>query len=136
MDEKCSPKKIKLFITIIDRGKGEKVVEMFKENNIVYNLIMLGNGTAKSEILDYLGIGETQKDLVLSVVKEEDVVKVMNLLKEKMHLKKPGNGIAFTIPINSIDSAQSLEYICNLINEKKEWNNGNSIKLRFNNYNS
>lgn len=120
MDEKCSPKKIKLFITIVDRGKGEKIVDMFKKNSIMYNLIMLGTGTAKSEILDYLGIGETDKDLVLSVVKEEDIEKVMNQLKDKMQLKKPGNGIAFTIPINSIDSIHSLEYICSLVGGKKE----------------
>lgn len=136
MDEKCSPKKIKLFITIVDRGKGEKIVDMFKKNSIMYNLIMLGTGTAKSEILDYLGIGETDKDLVLSVVKEEDIEKVMNQLKDKMQLKKPGNGIAFTIPINSIDSIHSLEYICSLIGGKKEWLYGNWKKLWFDNYNS
>ena len=54
------------------------------------------------------------------VHRSEDIEKVMNQLKDKMQLKKPGNGIAFTIPINSIDSIYSLEYICSLIGGKKE----------------
>jgi len=84
----------------------------------------LGKGTAKSEILDYLGLGQTEKDVVISVVHENNVRNAMNMLKEKMHLKEPGNGIAFSIPISSVDSAFSLEYICSLIEDKKEWEYG------------
>lgn len=119
-NEKCIPKKIKMLVTIIDRGKGEKLAEMFREENIVYNLIALGKGTAKSEILDYLGLGQTEKDIVISVVQEYDVPKIMDKLKEKMQLKKPGSGIAFTVPINSVDSALALELISSLKDGRKE----------------
>lgn len=120
MDEKCIPKKIKLLISIVDRGKGQKFTEMYKNNNVKYNLIALGSGTAESEILDYLGLGETEKDIVISIVHEDDVKTIMNNLREKMHLSKPGNGIAFTIPITSIDSAITLDYLCSLFNSEKE----------------
>lgn len=120
MNEKCAPQKIKLLVTIVDRSKGEKLTEMYRENNVMYNMILLGKGTAKSEILDYLGLGQTEKDIILSVLYEDDVPNVINMLNEKMHLKEPGNGIAFTIPINSVDSALSLEFICNLFDMKKE----------------
>lgn len=119
-DERCIPNKIKMLVTIIDRGKGEKLAEMFREENIVYNLIALGKGTAKSDILDYLGLGQTEKDIVLSVVQVQDVPKIMDKLKEKMQLKKPGNGIAFTIPINSVDSALALEIISSMKDDRKE----------------
>lgn len=115
MEEKSLPKKIKLLFTIIDRGKGEKLTEIFRENNVMYNLIALGKGTAKSEILDYLGLGQTEKDIVISIVYEESVQDIFNILNEKMHLKEPGNGVAFTIPINSVDSALALEYINSIL---------------------
>ncbi len=116
MEEKSLPKKIKLLFTIIDRGKGEKLTEIFRENNVMYNLIALGKGTAKSEILDYLGLGQTEKDIVISIVYEESVQDIFNILNEKMRLKEPGNGVAFTIPINSVDSALALEYINSILN--------------------
>lgn len=129
MEEKSLPKKIKLLFTIIDRGKGEKLTEIFRENNVMYNLIALGKGTAKSEILDYLGLGQTEKDIVISIVYEESVQDIFNILNEKMRLKEPGNGVAFTIPINSVDSALALEYINSILNGmsdgEKEWGHGN-----------
>jgi nitrogen regulatory protein PII len=120
MEERCSQQKIRLLITIVDRGKGEKVAEMLRENNVIYNMILLGKGTAKSEILDYLGLGQTEKDLILSILQEENVRNIMNNLNDKMNLKEPGHGIAFTIPVNSVDSALSLDFICSLFNGRKE----------------
>lgn len=120
MEEKKLTKKIKMLITIVDRGKGEKLTELFRENNVMYNLIALGKGTAKSEILDYLGLGQTEKDIVLSVIYDEDVKNIMDILREKMHLREPGNGVAFTIPINSIDSSLALEFISSILEGGKE----------------
>lgn len=120
MENKCVPGKIKVLVTIVDRGKAEEITEMYRENGIMYNMILLGKGTAKSEILDYLGLGRTDKDIIISVAPEESVKPIIKILKEDMHLDKPGNGIAFTIPISSVDSAMSLEYICNLIGDRKE----------------
>jgi len=122
VDEKHEAKKIKLMITIVDRGKGEKLTETFRENCSMFNLISLGKGTAKSEILDYLGLGQTEKDIVISLVPEEQVQSIMSILREKMHLKDPGNGVAFTIPIGSVDSAIALEYICYLSEGKRSEN--------------
>lgn len=124
MNDKILPKKIKLLITIVDRGKGEKLTEIFRENNVMFNLIALGIGTAKSEILDYLGLGQTEKDIVISVVEEDNVKNTLNILNERMHLKEPGNGIAFTIPISSVDSSLALEFISNILDGRKEWDNG------------
>ncbi len=120
MDNKSLPGKIKLIITIVDRGNGEKISEMFRENGVIYNIIALGRGTAKSDILDYLGLGETEKDIVLSIVKEDKVKHIIESLKERFNLKKPGTGIAFSIPISSVDSAAALELICSMMNNKKE----------------
>ncbi|HBV67115.1 MAG TPA: hypothetical protein DEF04_02225 [Clostridiales bacterium] len=119
MEEKIESKKAKLLIAIIDRGKGEKLTEFFRENKVVYNLIALGKGTAKSELLDYLGLGQTEKDIVISVMYEESVQNIMGILKDKIHLKEPGNGVAFTIPIGSVDSNQALEYICFLSDDER-----------------
>ena len=45
-------RKIKLLVSIVERGMGEKVVGIYRKHNVVINLICLGKGTASSEILD------------------------------------------------------------------------------------
>ena len=103
-------KRYKLLTTIVARKKGEKVVAMLNQEEIMFNLIILGEGTADSEILDYLGIGEIDKDVVLSIVAEEKVEEVLKELREKMQFSLPGKGIAFTVPLSSI-AARMLKHI-------------------------
>lgn len=120
MEEKGVPNKIKMLITIVDRGDGEKRTALYRENNVIYNMILLGEGTAKSEILDYLGLGRTDKDIIISVGEEEDIKNIMKILKEEKYLSEPGNGIAFTTSISSVDSSLALEYISHLFESRKE----------------
>ena len=103
-------KRYKLLTTIVARGKGDKVVAMFNQKEIMFNLIILGEGTADSEILDYLGIGEIDKDVVLSIVAEDKIDEVMTDLREKMKFNLPGKGIAFAVPLSSI-AARMLKHI-------------------------
>ena len=57
---------IKLLITIVDRGKGAKAAALYRSEHLYFNYICLGLGTANSEILDYFGLSETQKDVVFT----------------------------------------------------------------------
>lgn len=120
MNNVSLPKNIKMFITIVNRGNGERVTEMLRENEIFFNIIALGKGTAKSDILNYLGLGQTDKDVVISVVQEEKIPTIINNLREQFKLKEPGHGIAFSIPISSVDSAVALEMISSMIDNDKE----------------
>ena len=117
MEENAKP--IKLLITIVNRGKGEKVEELLKSKEIKYHLICLGYGTADYEILDYLGLGETDKDIVLSVVGYNKVPEILDFLSDKLHFSKPGNGIAFTIPINSVGSLSTLKNLTGLLGKEQ-----------------
>ncbi|MES9144007.1 hypothetical protein ABEP44_12820 [Cutibacterium acnes] len=120
MDEKLNvPKGIKLIVAIVDRGKSEKITKIYKDNNITFQFICLGKGTANSEILDYLGLGETEKDVVLGTVIEEKVQHILQILTNEMQFNKPGNGIAFTIPITSVGGPITLQFISGLTAKKE-----------------
>ncbi|MDD2569244.1 MAG: hypothetical protein PHQ49_06325 [Clostridia bacterium] len=103
--------RIKLLITLTDRGKGAKIVEKYKANNVHFNLICLAHGTANSDILDYLGLGESDKDLIITVIKESKVFQILEFLKTDIKLKEPGHGVAFTIPIDSVGGPKTLAYM-------------------------
>ncbi len=91
---------MQIMITIVDRGKGAAVAEICKSTNMHINFVALGSGTASSEILDYLGIGETRKDVLVTPVLKSKSHDVMFDIAYKMQLKNPGNGIIFTIPVS------------------------------------
>lgn len=93
---------IDLIIAIVDRGRGKKVVDVFTKHHSHWHCICLGQGTASSEIMDYLGLGETEKDIVFSLAPKAGIPELFHSINTEMQLKKPGKGIVFTIPLSGI----------------------------------
>jgi len=100
---------IRWLITIVDRGKGEKVAKIYRENHLFIHIAVLGIGTAQSEIMDYLGLDEPEKDIVLTLVPDIMVTRVLQNLDNKMQFYRPGSGVAFTIPLSGISAAASRQ---------------------------
>jgi hypothetical protein len=95
---------LKFLIFIIDWGKNKIISEVFEELQVRFHFICKGKGTASSEILDLLGIGSSEKAVILCL--EQDIM-VPFLLKEvskKLGLHNPGAGIAFTVPLSGINN--------------------------------
>ena len=61
---------IKLIVCIIERGRAERITDLCLHERIAFHLTLHGYGTADSDVLDYLGLGETEKDVVLLCVRE------------------------------------------------------------------
>lgn len=104
-------KRIKLLITIIDRGLGNQVVELLRESGVTFNMISPGYGATGSDIMDCLGLTDSEKDLILSVVTEDKVKSLLDKIFYKFDLDEPGHGIAFTIPISGVSGPLALRYI-------------------------
>ena len=124
--------RIKLIVTITRRGEGSKMVDYYKRNKLHYDFICLGMGTATSEILDYLGLEETEKDVVLTMVPESKIPSVLKGITNHFQLDKPGKGIVFTIPLSSV-SARVPQILCkpeNLVeNEETVMENDKKFEL-------
>lgn len=67
------PKKLFLMITVLERGKSQKFIPILEKHDVVVQMTMLGKGTASSEILNYLGLAENEKDILFSLVKEDKI---------------------------------------------------------------
>lgn len=119
--EQCikEQKSLEVIITIVDRGKGNRVTELFNEQGFYNNIVCLGRGTATSEILDYLGLGETEKDVVISTVLQGRDKELLGILERELNLNKPGNGIAFTLSIKSVGGQATLQFMTSLLREDR-----------------
>lgn len=96
------PARPKLLVSIVSRGSGRKVKEILNELSAALSFTFTGYGTAHSALLDYLGIGETEKTIVFSVIPETDEGRIMRELRIQMSLYLAGKGISFTIPLAGI----------------------------------
>ena len=94
--------KLKLLVTITDRPRGEEAARICAGLGVQFHLGLLGRGTASSEVLDMLGLGETDKAVVLTLAPEPLIPLLKGELVRGLRLRHPGKGILFTLPLSGI----------------------------------
>ncbi len=109
------PDGMKVLISVVDHGRGDKLMEILDDYGVAFQVMLYGHGTANQEIMNLLGLGETRKDIVLSVVDSAIIEKVLELLQTKMHFDKPGRGIACSIPLESVGGMRSLQVLMGML---------------------
>lgn len=87
--------RLSLLVGVVDRDKAEQVAAILEGQRAFFNLVSLGQGTANSRILDYLGLGKTDKAVFTSILPTEASLELLDKLDDKLELNKPGHGIAF-----------------------------------------
>ncbi|MFV0412273.1 MAG: hypothetical protein ACK5L3_03250 [Oscillospiraceae bacterium] len=91
---------LSLFCLVCDREKHAKMLGELKGRKSFFCLTALGKGTATSPMLNYLGLGQPEKTLVIAVMPTEVAQVVIQRLDDVMELHKPGRGVAFLAPIH------------------------------------
>ncbi|MDR2103650.1 MAG: P-II family nitrogen regulator [Treponema sp.] len=94
---------IKLLIFIIDWNKTKMVSSVFENEHVRFHFISKGRGTASSEILDVLGIGSSEKAVVLCLEQDVMVPVLLKEVRKKVGFQSTGAGIAFTVPLSGIN---------------------------------
>lgn len=105
-------KKLKLLITVVDRPKAEFYQDVLSQFEINCQMILSGKGTAQSELVDLLGLNN-QKAVLLSVLREDNVDRVIKCLEEKFATIRGGKGIAFTVPMSSVIGVNLYQFLSN-----------------------
>lgn len=98
-------------ITVTKREYGESFMQFFNKNGVQSVTATLCEGTAQQKSLDLLGLEKTEKIMLCSVVSRGLSEQLMHGLLRTMQIDVPGNGIAFTIPLQSIANSLSLKYL-------------------------
>ena len=105
-------KKLKVLVTVVDRQKGEFYQDVLSQFEVNFQLIVNGIGTAKSELVDLLGLN-IHKAVIFSVVREDLVDSIMQCLEDKFATIKNGSGIAFAIPMSSVIGVNLYRFMSN-----------------------
>ena len=114
--EKSAPsefKKLKLLVTIVNRNKTEFYMDFLSGFEINFQTAVLAQGTAKSDTLYMLGLEDSDKSVIFSVVREDVATDALHALEEKFQTLKRGKGIAFTIPMSSVIGVAIYRFLSN-----------------------
>ncbi len=103
-----------LIVTIVNRGRAERIVKASKKAGAEGGTILLGRGAGIHETKTLLGIPiEPEKEIILTAIPEEKTEEVLAAIVEAGGLNQAGAGIAFVIELKKVAG------ICHLI--KGEW---------------
>ena len=105
-------KKLKLLFTVVDRPKAEFYMDVISQFQVNCQMVMGGTGTARSELVDMLGLN-SEKAVILSVVREDMVDAVMNRLEDKFSTIRNGKGVAFAVPLSSVIGVNLYQFLSN-----------------------
>lgn len=112
-------KKLKLLVTVVDRGKGEFYMDVLSQYEVNCQMMLPGMGTATSEVVNMLGLNR-HKAVILSAVREDRVEEIMDALEAKFETIKNGKGIAFAVPMSSIVGVSVYQFLSNNRQKKGE----------------
>ena len=110
---KLTSNKLEILITIVNRTKTDFYIDLIQSHGANMQFSMSAKGTADIAILKKLGISDTDKTVIFSVIKEEDSAKALATLDEKFRTIKNGNGIAYTVPMSSIIGVSVFAFLAN-----------------------
>ena len=106
-------KRLKLLVTVVNRSKALFYVDLLEGFEVNMQTVVYGRGTADSKMLGYLGLVESDKAVIFSVVREDKVRGVLETLEEKFEKVKNGKGIAFTVSLKSVIGVSVYSFLSN-----------------------
>lgn len=111
---------VKMIVTIAERGNGSALAKYYEKQHVKCSFQCMGRGTASSELLDVLGVGSSEKDILISIAGKVAAERLLDRLDNVLQGNSFGNGIVFDIPVTGLNSIIATV----LLNEQPEGNGG------------
>ena len=106
-------------VTVMDRKRLRDFISLYRQRQVYVNMIALGHGTARGELLSLLGLTGSERAVSLALVTADKWNEVKRDLERKMRIDVPGTGIAFIVPMSSIGGKRELRFMTDGQNWKK-----------------
>ena len=107
-----APMKLELLLAIVQNDKAAFYSSLIQSHQANLQLTVPAKGTTHL-ILDYLGLTENPKSLVVSVVRADQAAGLIELLDQTFLKGKGYKGIAFTIPMTSVIGSLVYGFLSN-----------------------
>ena len=109
-----APKKLVLLVTVVNRKKTEFYTDFLQEFEVNMQLSFAAEGTASTEMRNLLGLSDSEKSVIFTIIREDRAAQALDELGEKFATIKNGKGIAFTVPMTDVIGVAIYQFLANL----------------------
>ena len=108
-----APKALKLLVTVVNNNKTDFYTDLLESFEVNMQMQMHASGTAGSELLHYLGLEQSDKSVIFSLIREDMAPLALKTLEEKFKTVRGGKGIAYTVPLSSVTGVAIYQFLSN-----------------------
>ena len=108
-----APQKLKILVTIVNREKADFYMDLLQSFEINMQFRSAAEGTAGTDVLQMMGLADSEKAVIFSVIREDMVKSALEALEERFHSVKGGKGIAYTVPMSGMIGVSLYQFFCN-----------------------
>lgn len=108
-----APERLELVIAIVNASKERFYTNLIQSFEANLQLAMPASGTSEKAIMNYLGLNQSNRSAIFSVVREEKVKDLLEFLDEKFSTVRDGGGIALSVPMSSLIGSLIYGFLSN-----------------------
>jgi nitrogen regulatory protein PII len=95
---------LSLMLVIVDEEQTDKITRFFRDHLTRFQYVAPAFGTANSELLALLGLGETCKSVVISLMPKQQADLLIDDIPKSITLGKRTKGLVFTLPLTGVSN--------------------------------
>ncbi len=103
--------RLMLLITVVNRRKAEFFVDLIQNLGANMQFVSFGEGTADTSMLSIMGLNDSEKAVIFSVIREDSQDLILSTVDDKFNSIKDGKGISYTIPFSSVIGASIFGFL-------------------------
>ncbi len=111
---------LRLMMLITHKDFADKASKMFTKSEMAMHYKFNAKGTASSEMMDILGLGSSEKSVLMSIVPKSLADESLKKLHKELKLGSVNSGIAFTAKLSGVSNLIVKMYSGNLEYENRE----------------
>ena len=108
-----APKRLMLLFTVVNRNKTELFVDLLTGFEVNMQMVLSAHGTANQQVQELLGLTDSDKSVIVSVIRRENAKAALAMLDEKFKTVRGGKGIAYTVPLTSTIGVAIYQFLSN-----------------------
>ena len=117
-----TPKKTPLCIvlTIVERGAGQKIAKVYEQYGVGMHYRVSGEGTASSDLLNILGIGTSERDVLISPAPRGGAEELVDRIHKDGISDVRAKGILCVLPLNAASARVAGALLSSQTEQKEE----------------
>lgn len=108
-----APHRLKLLVTVVNRSKAEFYCDFLQSFEVNFQTILASEGTADNDTVRLLGLNDTSRCVIFSVIREDRATAALDALGRKFRTIRNGKGIAYTIPLSGTIGVAVYRFLAN-----------------------